>query len=99
MSVNLDLMDYAGTMCDTGIDMYDTSIKAIFIEVISGDEVASIIRADGATEYFDASPHRIMDYNDGSYPLFIEGVVDHRELFATRKTSYDMFDLIDEGDA
>ena len=96
---DLELMDYAGTTCDTGIDMYDTSIKAIFIEVISGDEVASIIHADGTMEHFDASPHRLMDYDDGSYPLFIEGVVDYRELFVTRKTSYDMFDLIDEGDA
>lgn len=94
----LELMDYAATTCDTGIDMYDTSIKAIFIEVISGDEVASIIRADGTVEHFDASPHRLMDYDDGGYPLFIEGVVDYRELFVTRKTSYDMFDLIDEVD-
>lgn len=94
-----ELMDYAGTTCGTGIDMYDTSIKAIFIEVISGDEVASIFRADGTEERFDASPHRLVDYYDGSYPLFIEGVVDHRELFVTRKTSYDMFDLIDEVEA
>ena len=99
MSGNLVLMDYAGTTCDTGIDMYDTSIKAIFIEVVSGDEVASVIRAGGTAECFDASPHRLMDYDDGSYPLFIEGVVDHRELFVTRKTSYDMFDSIDGVDA
>ena len=99
MSGNLVLMDYAGTTCNTGIDMYDTSIKAIFIEVISGDEVASIIRADGTAEHFDAASDRLMDYDDGSYPLFIEGVVDYRELFVTRKTSYDMFDLIDGEDA
>lgn len=43
------------------------NVSAIFVCVISGDEVLNVIYKDGRTERFDSSNDRITDYYDGGY--------------------------------
>lgn len=89
----LELMDYFANLHPYCIgDFYD--IKRIQIEVISGDEVATVFYKDGKDPsilVFDSSKTREMDFYDGEYTLYEEKAgIDRFEEFNTRITSYDM---------
>ena len=87
---NLVLMDYAGRKVDTGIDLYDVRLASICIEVVSGDEIATVMLSDGDVYRFDSSDDRIMSFYDGTYVLFGKHH-DNRERFLKREDSYWMF--------
>jgi len=43
------------------------NVSSIFVFVVSGDEVLSVLYKDGHTERFDSSDCRVTDYYDGGY--------------------------------
>lgn len=68
MGFEFTVYDYddQGTVCHVkGHDMSD--VKAIFVNVISGDETGDLLMSDGTIYSFDASDNRIMSFDDGGY--------------------------------
>ena len=86
----IELMDYRDKKVTFDIGNIE-DIVSIIIEVITGDEIATVLYKNYTTKVFDSSPTRIDDYFDYKYTLYdvINGV-DHlsHEIFLTRKISY-----------
>ena len=88
----IELMDYQDKKVTFDIGNIE-DIVSIVIEVITGDEIATVWYKNYTTKVFDSSYTRISDYFDYKYTLYdaINGV-DHLsdEIFLNRKTSYDL---------
>ena len=88
----IELMDYQDKKVTFDIGNIEY-IVSIIIEVITGDEIATVLYKNYTTKVFDSSRTRIDDYFDYKYTLYdvINGV-DHLsdEIFLNRKTSYDL---------
>ena len=88
----IELMDYQDKKVTFDIGNIE-DIVSIIIEVITGDEIATVLYKNYTTKVFDSSRTRIDDYFDYKYTLYdvINGV-DHLsdEIFLNRKTSYDL---------
>lgn len=88
----LKLFDWNNNYSETTIDIDDlSSVESITIRVITGDEIAYVNYKDGSSKKFDSSKDRLMDYDDGSYTLYVDGQVNLIDEFLERKDSYDMF--------
>lgn len=88
----LKLFDWNNNYSETTIDIDNlSSVESITIRVITGDEIAYVNYKDGSSEKFDSSKDRLMDYDDGSYTLYVDGEVNLIDEFLERKDSYDMF--------
>ena len=57
---------------ETEIELQDKPIEIMFVEIISGDEVLTVIYEDHTIERFDADDWRTASYADASYPVFKE---------------------------
>ena len=94
----LTLKDYKGV--DKSFDIGKMSdIKNITINVLAGDEVATVIYNDGNEKRFDASDDRNIDYEDGQYTLYDkETDVNFLEsqMFLSRKDAYDFMYMASE---
>lgn len=89
---SLKLFDWNNNYSETTIDIDDlSSVESITIRVITGDEIAYVNYKDGSSKKFDSSKDRLMDYDDGSYTLYVDGQVNLIDEFLERKDSYDMF--------
>ena len=88
----IELMDYQDKKVTFDIGNIE-DIVSIIIEVITGDEIATVLYKNYTTKVFDSSCTRIGDYFNYKYLLYdvINGV-DHLsdEIFLNRKTSYDL---------
>ena len=88
----IELMDYQDKKVTFDIGNIEY-VVSIIIEVITGDEIATVLYKNYTTKVFDSSRTRIDDYFDYKYTLYdvINGV-DHLsdEIFLNRKTSYDL---------
>lgn len=86
----LMLMNYENRLFDTGIELsrLGEDVLSVFITVLSGDEIATVIFEDGHEEEFDSSEDRIMDSYDGSYCLYQKGVINKLDKFLGRGSSY-----------
>lgn len=88
----LKLFDWNNNYSETTIDIDNlSSVESITIRVITGDEIAYINYKDGSSKKFDSSKDRLIDYDDGSYTLYVDGQVNLIDEFLNRKDSYDMF--------
>lgn len=80
-------MNYEDELFDTGIRFDD--VDRLFVTVITGDEIISVMLNDGTVKEFDSAilgnNLRLMDYYDDQYvvskPEF--------EAWSKRKTTYD----------
>ena len=90
--MTIELMDYQNKKVTFDIGNIE-DIASIFIEVITGDEIATVLYKNYTIKVFDSSCTRIGNYFDYKYTLYdvINGV-DHLsdEIFLNRKTSYDL---------
>ena len=88
----IELMDYQNKKVTFDIGNIE-DIVSIIIEVITGDEISTVLYKNYTTKVFDSSCTRIGNYFDYEYTLYdvINGV-DHLsdEIFLNRKTSYDL---------
>lgn len=86
----LMLMNYNNRLFDTGIELsrLGEDVLSVFITVLSGDEIATVIFEDGHEEEFDSSKDRIMDFYDGSYYLYQKGAINKLDKFLGRVSSY-----------
>lgn len=93
----LILMDYAGRKVETDFDLSDENLNKVLridIEVITGDEIATIIFKDGTKKTYDSATDRMGDFYDGEYCLFnSEKDINLIGLFNSRKKTYDFYDL------
>lgn len=67
--MKLTLIDFERNVLTVDVgDIKD--IARISITILSGDEVAFVTYKDGATNVFDSSSTRIIDYWDGEYTVY-----------------------------
>lgn len=86
----LMLMNYDDRLFDTGIELsrLGEDVLSVFIIVLSGDEIATVLFEDGHEEKFDSSEDRIADFYDGSYCLYQKGSINRLDKFLGRGSSY-----------
>lgn len=67
------------------------NIDAMFIKVVTGDEILHVLYKDDTDKFFDSSEDRMADFDDGIYPIYVSGLwcID-KDKFMNRKTSYDL---------
>lgn len=53
----------------TEVELKCRAISKIYVRVITGDEVVTVIFSNGTTKTFDSSNTRIVDFADGDYIL------------------------------
>jgi hypothetical protein len=89
--MTIKLLDYQGkeTMVDVG--ELDT-IGSMEIDVVTGDEVLTVVYKDFTRRRFDSSCDRLADFNDGGYEIYNatkekNALFDPR--FVGRKNSYE----------
>lgn len=83
-------MDYQGNKTTVDIDM--DKVGAINLDIVTGDEILTVVYKDYTTERFDSSYDRRMDFNDGGYVVFneAEGInLLEDDEWLNRKSSYD----------
>ena len=86
----LKIMDYNGELTDTGVSLDKLEdILRIDIDVVTGDEIATVIYKNGKRERYDSSNCRLHDFYDCGYCLY--GPNENRLVeFERRTSSYDM---------
>jgi hypothetical protein len=68
---NLKIMDYKGDLTETTIDLDKLEeILIIKIEVITGDEICTVIYENGDIKKIDSSNDRLQNYFDEEYILY-----------------------------
>ncbi len=85
----LKILNYDNVRCDTGIDLAD--IDSLYVAVVTGDEIVTVVKADGTRETFDSadlsSDGRQDDFFDGEYNVHKDDLSEWTE----RKDSYYWF--------
>lgn len=90
MNKYLEIMDYANEKTKTNIDINKLEdILRIDIEVITGDEICTVIYKNGEKDKFDSSKNRMANYFDCEYCLY-SNEENHIDEFLKRKNSYDI---------
>lgn len=94
----LKLLDYNSDEVEFEIGELE-DIASIDIQVVSGDEIATVFYKNGSSDSFDSSTDRWMDFDDDNYTLYdadagINRMVDTRWL--ARSSSYDIPDFNEE---
>lgn len=86
----LKIMDYNDQLVDTGLELNLDKISKIEIEVISGDEVATVAFTDGKEKTYDSSNERVENIYDGNYILYSKAMgINLLDKWEKRKSSYD----------
>ena len=86
----LKIMDYDNNVVDTGLELDLDKILRIDIEVLSGDEVATVTFTDGKKKTYDSSDCRIMDFYDGEYTIYSKSEgINIIDKWEKRESSYD----------
>ena len=74
----------------------DKEISAIFVTILSGDEVGIVVFTDGTLIRFDASVCRLQSFYDGSYVVTGEDIPKWLSYESDRIISYSRQDEFDE---
>lgn len=87
------ILDYKGNKTTLPFNIEDDKVKEAYIDVISGDEVlhATVEQEDGSLseEVYDSSNNRIMDFQDTSCDLKVNGELCYPDdEFENRTRSY-----------
>lgn len=90
----LVLFDYHGGKFHTGVDLENLdNILRIDIDVISGDEVATVTYKDGKKTDFDPSwGSRSTDFFDLGYTIYQSDAINNIDRWLNRNDSYDYYD-------
>lgn len=86
----MKLYDYTNGVTEVDVDLEDENIAVSIMEVISGDEVLTLVLKDGTEIILDSdSNERFQDFLDDSYVVTLNGAwqIDKKE-FLSRKSSY-----------
>ena len=87
---NLILINCFDDKVSTPIDLDRLDgILRIDIQVISGDEIVTVIYKDGSKEVRDSGRFRTLDFNDGEYCIYQAGLNNDIDKWLKRKDSYD----------
>lgn len=89
--MTIKLLDYQGkeTMVDVG--ELDT-IGSMEIDVVTGDEILTVVYKDFTRRRFDSSRDRRVNFNDGGYEIYNVNESNNALFdpkFVDRKTSYE----------
>lgn len=88
----IELMDYQSKKVTFDIGNIEDIVK-IVIEVLTGDEVATVLYRNYNIKKFDSSYERMTDYHDYEYIVYdaINGVnLLNDEIFLNREDTYDL---------
>lgn len=88
----IELMDYQSKKVTFDIGNIEDIVK-IVIEVLTGDEVATVLYRDYNIKKFDSSYERMTDYYDYEYIVYdaINGInLLNDEIFLNREDTYDL---------
>lgn len=87
---NLILLNCFDDKVKTPIDLDRLDgILRIDIQVISGDEIATIIYKNGSKEVRDSGCFRTIDFDDGEYCIYQADLTNDIDKWLKRKDSYD----------
>ena len=64
----INIVDYSGERKQINVGDFEL-IDSIHVEVITGDEVVTVLYKDNTFEEYDSSEYRITDYYDGEYDV------------------------------
>ena len=86
----LVIMDWDNKTTDTGVNLDNLDdILRIDIDVVTGDEIATVTYKDGRKEKYDSSNCRMRDFYDFGYCLY--GPEENNlERFNKRSSSYEV---------
>lgn len=85
---NIEVINYLQERFDTGVAVDD--VKAIYVNIVSGDEILTIFKKDGKIEQYDSQDYhcqRIAGDRDGEYAVYEDGL----EEWCRRKWSDPMW--------
>ena len=88
----IELMDYQSKKVTFDIGNIEDIVK-IVIEVLTGDEVATVLYRNYNIKKFDSSCDRLTDYHDYRYIVYdaINGInLLNDEIFLNREDTYDL---------
>lgn len=84
--MKLEVMDYMNQRFETDVEL--ENVGSLIVQVITGDEVVTVVAKDGTYQTIDASDlandPRIVNRNDGIYAVHPEDF----EAWMERKTTY-----------
>lgn len=67
----LEIMDYKKARKQIPVDIDNLEdVLSIYITILSGDEIATVIDKDGKMKKYDSSDCRYIDYYDDEYCLY-----------------------------
>lgn len=81
---NIEIFNFRQEKFDTGVAVAD--VQALYVNVVSGDEILTIFKKDGYIEQFDAADyhyHRDGGHPEGQYAVYADGM----EEWCRRKRS------------
>ena len=87
MEKQIKIYDYAGEPTEVVIKDFE-NVVYIECEVLSGDEVLTVVYKNGDKKIFDSSSCRMVDYNDG----YVSIPLDQVDKISDFPYSYDMMD-------
>lgn len=89
--MTIKLLDYKDK--ETLVDVGELeTIGRMEIDVVSGDEILTVVYKDFTTRKFDSSSNRMMDFPDGGYMIYNANQKENALFdprFVNRKSSYD----------
>lgn len=89
MNKELEIMDYADRKQKIVIENFDDVVK-INVNIITGDEILSVLYKNYETKIFDSSDSRMSDFGDGEYCIYdITKNIDYIDKWNQRTSTYD----------
>ena len=93
----IKILDYNGKVTELkDIDLNSSDILAAIIEIMTGDEILTIIDKTGHITRYDSSSSRRMDFYDGEYYVKENGVVKEfvtSDKWINAESSYDRLSI------
>ena len=86
----IEIMDFQGIKTTVEVDM--DKIATINLDVVTGDEILTVVYKDYTIKRFDSSHDRLRDCNDGGYVIFNEATginLLEDDKWINRTSSYD----------
>lgn len=90
MNKEIYIRDYSDKKVPITIPNFEDVIK-IIVEIISGDEVLTVLYRDYSTKKFDSSGCRMQNFYDDEYELPLDKIDEFSDFVGTSYDCDDMF--------
>ena len=93
MDKQIFIRDYSDKQIPVVIENIEDIVK-IQIEILTGDEVMTVIYKDGTSQEFDSSGNRILSFYDGKYTITVEQLDEFSEFEGSSCDNMERFEEI-----